>query len=337
MNEKTAGHPRKTGRELVASMPRDQLRSLFYLFSGKPDSRIRVFDEAVHLRPDDLVELHASVSRKLKNHSIEAEVVSVKVSYEGADLAEFGTWDEFLTHHWQEPEPVEEVVIKWDFLMAVEEYGVPQRHTLMLRVSKDIKPGKIIQMIASGNSDEFDQIDVLSSPAFCRVDFINAQISKELINEVSDWYKGRQAPTLIPDTFYWFKKKKQRVAALIHYSMPVAVTLASVAYILWYGASLEPDVMSLHHFGAVLLVGLFLVLMSDRVGHYFAARIYRALSKLEGSKVLFEFTAGDRKRKGLLVEQNRKQGRRFVRRLCEGVLVNGIFYGVAIVFGWVVR
>jgi hypothetical protein len=45
-------------------------------------------------------------------------------------------------------------------------------------------------MLGAGNADELDKIDEISAPAFCRVDFINAQISRELINLVEDWYKG---------------------------------------------------------------------------------------------------------------------------------------------------
>ena len=53
--------------QVVASMPRDQLRSMFYLFSGKPDSRIKVFDGALYLRPADITELNACVVRKLNS------------------------------------------------------------------------------------------------------------------------------------------------------------------------------------------------------------------------------------------------------------------------------
>ncbi|MDR4516973.1 MAG: hypothetical protein MRK00_06255 [Nitrosomonas sp.] len=40
--------------EVVARVPKEQLKSLFYLFAGKPDSRIQVFESAVHLKPNDI-------------------------------------------------------------------------------------------------------------------------------------------------------------------------------------------------------------------------------------------------------------------------------------------
>jgi len=108
------------------------------------------------------------------------------VGYVGSEINEFGTWSEFESHHWQEPEKIEELVIKWDFLVNIQDLAVPQRHTLLFRVSTDIKPGKLLQLLSSGNSDDFDTEEMFASPAFCRVDFINAQLSKELINVVHE-------------------------------------------------------------------------------------------------------------------------------------------------------
>src|SRR5690606_17673963 len=105
-----------------------------------------------------------------------------KIGYEGSQLSEFGTWAEFAGHTFTEPEKVEEIVVKWDFLVNVREYANPQRHTVLFRVSRELKPSQLFHMLGAGNHDELDQVDVMSCPAFCRVDFINAQISKELIN-----------------------------------------------------------------------------------------------------------------------------------------------------------
>ncbi len=123
--------------EMLAAMPKDQLRSLFYLFAAKPDSRIKVFSDPIHLEFSDIKELNECVSRKLQIHNIEASITSVTVAYKDADVSEFGTWIEFAHHHWQEHDTVEEVVVKWDFLAKIDNYAMPQRHTLLYRVSNE--------------------------------------------------------------------------------------------------------------------------------------------------------------------------------------------------------
>lgn len=306
------GPERIPGTDVVAAMPKDDLRSLFYLFTGKPDSRIKVFSDAICLCKDDVVELNTCISRKLATHHIDATVTTVKVSYEGSQMSEFGTWAEFTAHHWQEPDCIEEVVIKWDFLVNVESFKAPQRHTLMLRISRDIKPARIIQMMAAGNSDEFDHADMVSSPAFCRVDFINAQISKELINEVADWYKGRKSPRLIPEHWYWFKKRRQGLAEIFDQWFILSWALLVSALLFWGSKAFFAGAPSLTIVGIAVFLAVYSLRPVTRVATRLARRVFRTLADLEGSRVVFQFTSGDKKRIDRLERENQKQGRTFL-------------------------
>lgn len=309
-------------KQLIAELGKDELRSLFYLFAGKPDSRIKVFDEAVHITKSDIEELNSCITRKLETHNIDATITSVRIGYSGSELNEFGTWSEFESHHWQEPQEVEEVVVKWDFLVNIREYKAPQRHTLLFRLSHDIKPTQVLQMLSSGNSEDLESLDIASAPAFCRVDFINAQISKELINEVASWYSGRAAPKLIPEIWYWCKKKRQLIALLFDHwcTLSWALLISSVA--LYYSSSSENVQLSL----PVIGVGVFLAVYSlrpiNRIAHALAARIFKSLAQIEGSRVVFEFTSGDKKKISELEARNKTQGRKFLWASGWNLLLN---------------
>ena len=325
MNDRTLEKLPDDAQKLVATLPADKLRSLFYLFAGKPDSRIKVFDKALFIDSNDLIELNECVTRKLRGHHIEAQITSVKVVYLGEESHEFGTWAEFQAHHWQEPACIEEIVLKWDFMVDIKEYAVPQRHTLLFRVSSDVKTSQVIQMITSGNSDEFEQMDIMSSPAFCRVDFINAQISKELINEVSDWYKGRREPVLIPETYYWFKKHRTCVADFVHHIFPLTASVIFISAFLWAKANLFSGSVPIEY--AVIWVFSALYLLSPiraLFAHKAAAKIYKILAGLEGSKVVFDFTSGDKKKNSEMQNENKKQGRKFVKSVLLNVALNVI-------------
>lgn len=322
--------PDNGNEKLLATIPKDQLRSLFYLFAGKPDSRIKVFNSAVHLDRNDFIELNQLVVRKLETHNVDATITSVKVGYIGTSMHEFGTWAEFESHHWQEPERIEEIVIKWDILVTIERYASPQRHTLMFRVSDELKPGKLLQMVTSGNSDEFDQLDVMSSPAFCRVDFINASLSRELVDLIQDWYKTRKSPVLIPQAYYWLKKRRHFVAeAFDHWTLFSWVLFLSSLFN-WYtnrqlGGEIPNNLIVL-----MIFIGIYTLRPVSRVAHILAQRIYTSLSNLEGSKVLFEFTSGDKKHISELQNENKAHGKKFIFKSIWNIAINLISTALAI-------
>ena len=267
--------------------------------------------------------------RKLKTHNVEASITSLQIGYGGSHISEFGTWAEFETHHWQEPERIEEIVIKWDFLVNIQEYQAPQRHTLLFRVSTELKPGKIFQLLASGNSDEFDKVDMFAAPAFCRVDFINAQISKELVNVIDDWYKGRSSPILIPEAYFWFKKRRRPITEFLDQWFVVSWALMVAACFYWAASRYYNLNVPMHIAGISLFLAFVSVRPMARIGNIFAGRVFKSLEELEGSRVVFEFTSGDKKRISELQQENKRKGTKFVLAAGWNIFLNivaGIIY-----------
>lgn len=320
MSQLPANNP--SPADILTAMPKDQLRSLFYLFAAKPDSRIKVFEEPIHLELADITELNDCVSRKLKIHNIEASITSVTVAYADADVNEFGTWVEFSQHHWQQPETVEEIVVKWDFLAKIENYAVPQRHTLLYRVSNETKPGKVLQMLFSGNADDFENLDVIGAPSFCRVDFINAQLSKELINVVTDWHKGRKSPKLIPDIIYTLKKRKQLIAEAADYLTSFSLTILLASFIYSVSVKYFNSQLPVHIALSTIFIGLFALRVIGKIANSLAKKLYKSLGEVEGSKVVFEFTSGDRKQISDQKQKNKNQGIKFAWNAFWNIALN---------------
>jgi len=308
--------------EMTAKVSKDHLRSMFYLFSGKPDSKIKVFDDPIHLKPRDIIELNERVVRKLETHHVDASITTAKVCYTENEISEFGTWSEFESHHWQDNECVEEIVIKWDFMLDIPNYQMPQRHTLLFRISSEMKPGKLLQMLSSGNSDEFDQVDLFASSAFCRVDFINSQISKELINVVSDWYHSRPAPSLVSPGYLWCKKQKQLISEILDHWLMMSSTflLASIAYLI--AVKHFSKNVPVHIACISLFVAFSLLRPSASIARKLASKLYGKLQDLDGTKVLFEFTSGDVKRLSEIERKNRKRGKDFLWGAIWNIILN---------------
>ena len=306
MNASTASQ----GGDLIAAVPKDHLRSLFYLFTGKPDSRIKIYNEHICVEPQDFIELNDCVLRKLNTHHIDLSVTSVKIGYYGSEFSEFSTWAEFESHKWQEPETIEEIIVKWDFLVNIKEYAAPQRHTLLFRASRDIKPSQIFHMLGAGNADELDKLDEIAAPAFCRVDFINAQISKELITLVDDWHKGRKRPKTVNPTLFWLKNRKNGIAAILSHSLIFSWVLLVASFLLWGSTHVvkNPSVSQ-------AAIATFIAIYTLRPFSYFSTKAagwaFTALSDIEDSKIVFNFTSGDKKKISEQEQDNSKQGRKF--------------------------
>jgi len=320
MNSPLINSP-SNGGNITAAVPKDHLRSLFYLFTGKPDSRIKVFNSPVALKPSDLIELNDSVNAKLKTHNIDVNVTSAKIGYDASQFAEFGTWAEFEAHRWNEPEKIQEIVVKWDFLVNIRDYAAPQRHTLLLRISRDITPSQIFHMLGAGNADELDKIEEIAAPAFCRVDFINAQLSRELIALVEDWYNGRPQPRLINPALYWIKRYRNAVATVVDQWLLLswALLAASILYWLFHTGRLPTSI----EIGAVAtFLALYSLSPAGKVSHKFASMAYATLSAVEGRKVVFSFTAGDRKHATQIEDDNKKNGWKFVGMVVLNLTLN---------------
>jgi len=322
---------RGVSEELTAVVPKEQLKTLFYLFTGKPDSRIKTFSSPIHLTHADLVQLNELVTRKLATHYIDAVVTSVRVGYQGSQQSEFGTWAEFETHNWTQPERVEEVVVKWDFLVSIRDYAQPQRHTLVLRISGGLKPSQLFQMLGAGNYDELDQVDVMASLGFCRVDFINAQISKELINVVSDWYEGLRQPELIQPYLYALKKHRNVLASLVDQWMQFSWALIVASILLWWSTAYHEANPPLGPALAAVFLAVFSLRPAGRMASILVTRAYKAIAEVDGSRVVFEFTTGDKKKIHAQKNENRAKGRKFIVASAWNIGLNVV---AALLYTW---
>lgn len=134
----SAGRPnypfgkKPVNEEIIAQIPRESLKALFYLFAGKPDSSVRLFKRRIIVTPDDIADLNEQIISKLQLHQIEQCVAAASVKFEEGEVTEFGTVDDFSRQDWKSGQVTKEIALRWDFLITLPIYAVAQRHTLTL-------------------------------------------------------------------------------------------------------------------------------------------------------------------------------------------------------------
>jgi hypothetical protein len=300
--------------DLVAAIPKDEFKSWFYLLSGKPDSTVKFYQEPIIVSPEDIEDLNNAVQDKLRTHHIEGCVTSISISYQNNSVKEFSTWAEFEHHNWKRPEITDSIHVKWDFMVEMPGFAVPQRHTLMLRIASEIKPTHILQAIFGGGQlNNIENIEQEMSPVYCRVDFINQSLGQELINIVSDWYDGKKKNKRVGRFMSAVIKKKRLFASTAHYSIPLLSGVLACALLFYrchLGDQNNPLTVGASKWLFLwLLITSFSIILLERIGQKVASSIYKSLSGYDSCHY-FNFTNGDDVRQSEMTEKTQKKAQK---------------------------
>lgn len=299
---------------IVAKVQQQDFRAWFYMLTGKPDSKVKLFSRPIILSPSDATDLNDRVRDKLNNHHVTEIVTTATVQFHGKNAVEFGTWPEFQSFNWKIPERTESVTLKWDFLLELPGFDAPQRHTLLVKLTTPVTPQQFFQLIFSSGTDDLDELDPHTATCVCRVDFINHVLADELVHLVDKW---NDAIKKHPSAKTWFdnlEKKDGVIAKTLHYAPAVIFTFLA-GLILFRITKHIPADAPLTIAGLRLafywLLGTGLALFTlTRTGKYFASQVYTAINSY-GSRAAFSFTRGDDNYAGDVVEQNRKCVKKF--------------------------
>ncbi|MDP2713400.1 hypothetical protein [Rheinheimera sp.] len=325
------------GKQVVAALNQSDLRSIFHLLVGKPDSTQQQFARRVHVNVHAICDLHERMKDKLANHRIEGLVATVDVSFEDKTTIEFGTWVEFEAFRWTGPKETTDVRLRWEFLVAVEGYEVPQRHAVTVKLSPKMKPFEFMRAVFSKDPSEIDSIEMEAVPIICRVDFVNHVLSKELLAIVDEWVQGLPQPYVVNSWFSWLENHHGITLNFLRYSSPLIAGIA--AYM-----SLEFLFASSTSLGAPISLGdsliiskwalasILIVYLIDKASSVISHKAYESIQKY-GSYRMFQLTNGDTSGAQKLQARNNKQVRNFLLNLSISLIIN-IIGGVVVFYGW---
>jgi hypothetical protein len=312
--------------QIIAAVDKDAFRAMFYLFAGKPDSKHQTFKGKVTLSPADLVDVNTRIHDKFRLHSITSVITTVSMSLEKNQTLDFGTWAEFLSHDWRDPAAVKDLTIRWDFLIKLESYAQPQRHTLTVNFSGGMTPATMLRVVANA-VDSPQDIDVSKMFGGCiaRVDFISHGLADELLALIGKWHSLLPTSPSAGTIFEKCEKNDKRIAATIHHSVPM--TAAVVAYFGLRYVGKSYDLNSVATVGVVQdfclwILGTFVLLWASyQVGEFVAQRSYDAITRF-GAHHTFRFTSGDNKLVKELAEKNKKSSIRFCWSIAHAIALH---------------
>jgi hypothetical protein len=288
--------------KFVAEVPKENVKALFYLFAGKPDSAFKAIYRTVTISKEDIIELNYLVRQKLATNNVDKIITTVTITFKNNKSIEYGFWESFEENSFAIPDITVDLMVKWDFLVTFNNKPLPQRHTLMVKLSTYPTPVQFAQALFSDDAEKIENIDREFAPCLIRVDFINHILSQELIKIVEDWNAGRKLPSCQKGYMDWFKEHKGILARIVHYSIPITAILLSLyaahRYTLVSAKSTVIALFDIQYLMYWLFLSLIGMLMAEKIGWYFGKKVFHKLADI-GKYKMFNLTNGD----GVRVEE----------------------------------
>lgn len=283
-----------------------QFQALYYLFKGKRDTDIKLFDENKQFSYSDILDIHEKINKKLELHEIVTNIVNITIGFDNKDIKNFGSWSEFKNTDWNISAKTKYITIEWDFniILPNQLQNVPQTHTLRLRIGNNLKPSEMIHVFFQGD-DECD-IDEMRSEMVCKIDFVNAQICNELKLVVSGWYDSLAKNTEENKLIRFINKNHEKIQALvIFFFLTAGIILSNYLLNFFSTSQLLPSDSSQKQF-LFITCSIPLLYIFYNLGDFYGTKIHRkTIHKLKRNS-MFSLTKGDKNKKEEIILSNKK-------------------------------
>ncbi len=259
----------------------DMFKSIYYWANAKPDTQSKLFRERKNISLSDIYDLNTKIGNKLKTHKIETFIVTLNFVLSEGNIREYASWAEFDRENWNHVnQRVETISITWDLTFSLENYTLPQRHTLKVRIGSAIPPRDMLHFMF--NSDEASDLIISQAEGMVKVDFINQVLGNELINIVLGWHEGL-TKIIRKNNFQTFLEKNQGyINKSILYSFPLLLLFLGFIYqnLIIKELDLSKD-LNLITLERTLLVGATIISIGLVLSRFFANQITRKINKFK--------------------------------------------------------
>lgn len=288
-------------------------KAVYQAMTAKHDCKSKIFTRNVKIRIYDILELNERVTEKLKNYNEAGFSISVSVSFTGRQSIEFSSWMEFENHKWNESNAISSITIIWEFNAVLPQYGVPQKHVLVVKMTDGLKPEEMLNIVFAGKLENIEDIEKQMYPVVARVDFINHVLGDELLHIVEEWNNSLEMQGeegyLFPRTLV---KHRRKIAYALNYVTNIFALVCGVKIIIYFLTSsgaknvsnLTVDTLCnvIWVIGVVILAYLFI----NRISEWLANIFYNTIGK-ERKKHIFCLNKGDlnvQKQLGMEIKKN---------------------------------
>lgn len=269
-------------------------KAVYQAMTAKHDCRSKIFPRNVKVKFDDILELNYRVSEKLKNYNDAGFSIAVNVTFAGKQTIEFSSWQEFEEHKWNESNAINSITIVWEFNAVLPQYGVPQKHVLVVKLADGLRPEEMINIVFAGKLENIEDIEKQMYPVVARVDFINYVLGDELLHIVEEWNNGLELQDGEDYVFSDFMvKHRRKIAFVLNYLTNIIVLICCIRVVVYtingFGVKLISDLTVDSICEIIWMVGaisLFYVFI-NKISQWLANIFFRTLGEQKTRHVFF--------------------------------------------------
>lgn len=309
--------------DIVKVKEKNQLadkKSMLYEIFNKRDSLTKVYNKCAVISLNDIYDLKDRVLEKLSIHQNQ-NVTSVSVGLSGGKNLNFGVWKEFELHEWRENQYIKHINIVFESLIQIPGQELPEKHTLVVKLTSGINPGELLNLIFTGKIEDVDEFEINAATIVARVDFINQVLGDELISIVDNWVKSLSAESLKNNKYIlFFRKFRKYVAYFINYVPVYMISIVAILYMDKIHEIIIKDDVSLGNVKFIII--LYLAFYTLNAFFKFLAKY--TFNKLEDYRMpfVFDITRGDKKEKNKIINENRAGGIKGLISIIFNILIN---------------
>jgi len=301
-------------REFKTSISRDDLRSLFYVFSKKANTISQNFYGKSIIKKDDIIELSSKIFEKLKLNQVDMCTCCIVVALKNNKFLEFGGLEKFTEHTFDEGDVVENIVLKFNFLMNIDR-SVPQHYSMNIRLAGSMSPMFLLRHIFNQVQNDFDDIENMLPSSIVNIDYVEAIMSDELILIVENWYKSRRQVVIEGKIIEWIKKNNNLFPNISSiFCTLVGITISSIllfrhdfSFLNYMGEYRRASILILSFFGMVWI--------SKYIGKRVGYSIKKNIQKM-GEIPIFQLTKGDLSNLDKIAQNNSNSKIKLILHFC---------------------
>ena len=323
---------KNVNNELAATSEDRELavfKSFYYKINAKPDSLSKAFKRNIIVNFEDLVDLNDRIKEKLSMHyQEEGYIATVTVDLKDTRVLNFKCWEEFINHNWREVSQIKAITMQWNFNIKIPGYENPQNHNLVVRLTNGLKPEEMLNLIFSGNIEDFDEVELNAFPVVARVDFIQVVLGEELINIVGNWVDGLKKNTDIKNPILMFLRKyRKRCAQYFEYVSIIMLFILALSCEMWYvnnhiaNPIKELDILQINELFSCVAIGALGIYLAKKIFEIIASNIYDRLN-MYGIVYIFNITRGDKKFQDDIATKDRTNGKNILLKFILSIIFN---------------
>lgn len=170
------------------SITMQQLQQIYSELTGKSESISKYYDDPIHLSFDDIDQLNHSIVQTWEQYQVVSSSLSLTVYYTRNTKEQFNSFERFRLQISGGAEPVESVLLKYDFLVILPNVSKPQTYTISVRVVSRLALERRMREGYVGSLPRFIRI-MAQNTASVEITYVDYSVARAFLTAIDEWYQ----------------------------------------------------------------------------------------------------------------------------------------------------